>query len=78
MPAYGTGYACVRNSAGNYTVTFTAAFAVLPIVIVTPLGGANITTVVSGVGAGSFNVQISNTGNVATDNAFNFLAFATA
>ena len=78
VPAYGTGYTCVKNSTGNYTITFTSNFAVLPIVIVTPLGGANITTVVSGVGAGSFTLQIATASTgAAIDNAFNFLAFAT-
>jgi len=35
----GTGFTSVRNSLGNYTVTFTQAFTNAPVADLTPIGG---------------------------------------
>jgi hypothetical protein len=68
----GTGFTCVRNSTGNYTITFTTPFASSPVPLITPI----FTTLVQSLtaGSGSMTVQLVNPGNVATDAPFAFLA----
>lgn len=54
--ARGVGFSSVRNSAGNYTVTFTNAFTTLPVVTLTPVSG--VIARVSGAPAlGSFVIS---------------------
>lgn len=72
----GTGFSVVRNGVGDYTVTFTSAFAAVPIVIAqqTDTGHIWIAPVYSSILAGSFRVQLRDTTNTNFDGAFQFYA----
>lgn len=73
--ANGTGFSAVRNSAGNYTITYTTAFNAAPTVIVTINAGAGtINGTLGGFSfVGSCNIQTF-VGATATDEAFGFVA----
>ena len=74
----GTGFTAVRNSTGDYTITFTAAFANIPIVSCESGSTANLVHryPLGFPSAGnSFRVAFSSTGGVATDCIFSFLAY---
>lgn len=71
----GSGFTAVRNSIGDYTVTFTNPFNSQPILSVTAQtgGGADATCILVTSSANSFRVQTTSIGNLA-DIAFNFIA----
>lgn len=54
--ARGVGFTSVKNSAGNYTVTFTNAFTTLPVVLLTPVSGV-IARVSGAPAVGSFVIS---------------------
>lgn len=70
----GTGFTVVRNSAGNYTVTFTTAFSAAPFVLAGVDGAANAFMLILSRSTTSFNIQTNNTGLSATDTPFVFAA----
>lgn len=74
----GTGFTAVRDSAGNYTVTFTTPFAQRPIVVVTPESLALPALELTSVAANSFHVVFwsSNTAGTPLDCGFGFVATA--
>lgn len=67
----GDDFTCVRNSTGNYTITFTPPFAGNPVPVVMPV----LTTLVQSltVTGTTLNMQTVNTSNVAADSVFAFL-----
>jgi hypothetical protein len=67
----GSGFTCTRNSAGNYTVTFTTPFASSPVPIVMPIFTTLVQSLV--VGSTNMNLQLVNPSNVAADAPFAFL-----
>lgn len=71
----GTGFTCVRNSAGNYTITFTTAFANPPVFLAVVINNQPVAVDLIAVLAGSANVafSVASTG-VFQDQAFQFLA----
>lgn len=74
----GTGFSVVRNGAGDYTVTFTDAFAATPLVLVmnTDTGHAWIEPIfLSAPAAGSFRISLRDTANLSQDGNWQFLAF---
>lgn len=75
----GSGFSSVRNSTGSYTVTFTSAFAAIPIIMVTQIPGA-VSSNSIGIGTPAttgFNC-FSQTGGVGpTDVSFSFVAQTT-
>ena len=74
----GSGFTSVKTGTGNYTVTFTVAFAISPTVIVTPFGLANIVAILGSISTTAFTVTTTaGATNTVTDSGFNFLATAT-
>lgn len=71
MIQQGTAFTCVRNSAGNYTITFTTPFSAPPTPVVMPI----FTTLIQSltVSSTSMNMQTVNPSNVATDSVFAFI-----
>lgn len=76
VKSLGSGFTVARNSAGNYTVTFTVAFASQPIVIpvANQNSGANPSAFIANPGTGSVQI-ITTVGGTATDTPFMFSAF---
>jgi hypothetical protein len=74
----GTGFSVTQNSTGDYTVTFTSAFAAVPVVFVTAVDGGLGTrkTFVRDVTTGDFDLAITNFGGSNSDSPFHFLAQA--
>lgn len=70
----GTGFTAVRNALGSYTVTFTAAFPAVPVVIVTPFGATAVIVTISAIAAGSFTVKTYDAAGAAVDAEFLFWA----
>lgn len=74
----GSGWTVVRNGAGDYTVTFTSAFSVVPSATATAEGAGNRVTN-SEPTASTVRVVISaGATGTNTDTAFNFVAVGTA
>jgi hypothetical protein len=74
----GTGFSVVRNSVGNYTVTYSVAWPSVPVLLVQGIANPYITDpYVSTVNAFTLSIFHWSTGNN-TDNDFNFLAIACA
>lgn len=69
----GSGFAVVRNSQGNYTVTFSASFSGLP-VIVGVANGLDEYLNVENIAAGGFTCSTPNHSGVGQDSGFSFLA----
>ena len=67
----GSGFTCVRNGLGNYTLTLNPAFAGAPVPIVTPLFGA----LVNSLAASANSVQLTtiNTAGAPVDAPFAFM-----
>jgi hypothetical protein len=75
--ASGSRFSSVKDSTGQYTVTFDSAFAATPVVLVTASGGsANLAGIITAVTASAFTVQIRNTSSTLTDSDFHFVAVA--
>lgn len=75
----GTGFTVVKNGTGDFTVTFTPAFAVTPVVNVNFLANAALVVAfVTNPTAGGFRIIIVNTSSVPVDAAFNFTATTVA
>lgn len=74
----GSGFAPVRNAQGDYTITFTTAFASPPVILVTmfPAGASVLIPALTTVAVGSFRLQVLNAGGGSTDGAFLFTAQA--
>lgn len=74
----GVGFTCVRNSTGDYTVTFSPAFAVIPIITVTPIlaSGGVAWKLYATPSASAFSLRIYSTltGFAVTDADFMFIA----
>lgn len=70
----GSGFASVRNAAGNYTITFNPAFPTTPLVFVQPENTVDVVSRMVQLLPGSFTVQFNNLAGVATDTAFHFFA----
>lgn len=72
---YGTGFSCARNSAGNYTITFTAAFTTNPPVVLFQTTDSTLRlAAVTALSTSAVTVVIETTAGAATDDDFNFLA----
>jgi hypothetical protein len=67
----GSGFTCVRNGVGNYTLTLNPAFSGAPLPMVTPLFGA----LVNSLSAGATSVQLTtiNTAGAPVDAIFAFM-----
>jgi hypothetical protein len=78
--AAGTGFTSVKNSTGNYTVTFTTPFSQAPIVVASSFGfpGAIAEAYVNAVAAGSMDVLTGQPGTSFRDSAFMFIAMSVA
>lgn len=73
--SFGSGFAVVRNSAGNYTVTYTTPFLVAAAVLALPLDPVNWRSVqLIAQSATAFTAQTFNSSFAAADAAFNFQA----
>lgn len=73
----GTGFSVVHNGTGDYTVTFTAAFSAVPVVVVTGIGTtqpAESVWMVSAL-AGSVRILSFTTAGSPVDDPFNFIAY---
>jgi hypothetical protein len=73
----GTGFTVVKNSTGNYTVTFSTAFAVQPVVLVTALS-LNLINSIGSVTTSGFTSNFIARDGTLFDTAFNFATIATA
>lgn len=72
---HGEGFSAVRNSAGNYTVTFSAAFSDTPTCVTTASASSGIrNTKVSGESTTLFGVNITDLVPNNVDADFNFIA----
>jgi hypothetical protein len=70
--AFGTGFTCVRNAVGDYTITFSTAFPATPAVAGTATAWVMATTTLS---ATSWRVTVFNsTTGAALDRDFTFIA----
>lgn len=74
--AGGSGFSAVKNSTGNYTITFTTAFVTSPIVIVTSENDVFCQT--QAVGTGSAIVICKDAAGALTDAQFGFMAMESA
>jgi hypothetical protein len=72
----GSGFTAARNSAGNYTITFTAAFSAAPVVLATVVNSQPIVVDLVSVAAGSFTIEFRTAAGVATDQNWQFMAQA--
>lgn len=73
--AAGTLFSSVKDSTGQYSVTFSSAFPARPVVVITAEGGsAIIAPVLTAVSAAAFTVQFRNSASGLTDQAFDFIA----
>lgn len=71
----GTLFTSVKDSTGQYTVTFSAAFGAIPAVVVTAYTGTQIIApIVTAVTAAAFTVQFRNSASGLVDSAFSFVA----
>jgi hypothetical protein len=71
----GSLFSSVKDSTGQYTVTFSASFAGQPAVTVTPITGSSILSpIITAVSAAAFTVQFRNSSSTLSDTAFNFIA----
>jgi hypothetical protein len=73
----GSTFTCVKDSTGNYTVTFTRAFGRVPTIVVTPFV-AGVSAHVKTKARNSFTIATFNAANSAADAKFNFVAFGSA
>lgn len=75
----GTGYSVSHGSTGNYTVTFTNAFAAAPIVVVSIADATNQNGQISvnGVTTTGFNVSAFDATGTLANRVFNFIAIRT-
>jgi hypothetical protein len=69
----GAGFTAVRNSTGNFTVTFSTAFSDIPSFFVTSTGTVNTIEILSAAAA-SVNYLLSGSGGVAENNDHHILA----
>lgn len=69
----GTGFTAARNSAGNYTITFTTAFAAAPVVMAVVLANQPVVVDLISTAVGSFVVEFRTAAGVAQDQNFQFL-----
>ena len=67
----GTGFTCTRNALGNYTVTFTPAFAAPPVPVVMPADARAVGTII--VTSSSMTFQTLNLSGAAADAIFSFI-----
>lgn len=76
--AGGSGFTCVRNAVGDYTITFSSAYATTPTVVATGLasGGASLVELFA-VSTTSFEVITFDSAFNDTDRPWHFLATAT-
>lgn len=73
--AKGSGFSSSRTSAGIFVVTYTSAFAAVPVLVATAFvsGGVRITGI-SSESASGFTIEIRNDGATLSDAAFSFYA----
>jgi hypothetical protein len=72
--ARGSGFSATRNSVGNFTVTFTAAFAAAPAVVAIA-EATNWNVSLSSVSASNFVLTVIDRNGVSVDTAFGFIAY---
>ena len=70
----GTGFTSVRNSAGNYTVTFTVPQGTQVVVVASPYASAGLIPQIVVATASAFTVNFATSAGVATDTIWTFLA----
>ncbi len=69
----GEGFSSVKNSTGNYTITFTNAFASSGVTTITPLNGIAIANITA-TSASAFTVNFTTTAAVNLDKDFSFIS----
>lgn len=72
----GSGFTVVRNSAGNYTVTFSTAFSAAPIVVASFIDGGIFAARVSATSTTATTIITFNSVGTSTDSAFQFHAIS--
>jgi hypothetical protein len=70
----GTGFTSVRNSTGNYTITFTTAFSDTPSMAVTAVNATVLVASIVSASTTTCNYIIATGGGTATDAAAHFHA----
>ncbi len=75
----GSTFTCVKDSTGNYTVTFSRAFGRIPVVVATPVTTtAGFSVHIKTKANNQFTVATFNAANSAADCAFNFFAYGSS
>jgi hypothetical protein len=69
----GTLYSSVKDSTGQYTITYDTPFAIIPAVVVTPVVGTSLMVCLTSLTTSAFTVTFRNTAAALTDTAFNFI-----
>lgn len=70
----GTGFVAVRNSAGNYTITFSRPYRTVPIVTILPSGGVPLIPRLLVNTNVTVQIALETPAGVQTDAAFDFIA----
>lgn len=74
--AGGSGFTCVRNSTGTYTITFSNAYAAIPTCVATVFTSGLIIRIKT-ISTTTVSFDIRTTAGTVTDSDFHFLVFAT-